>query len=256
MKKYLSILLTFIMLINMSSTAFAENIQKVISVDGYTFSVEQNDEKAATVSYVEDEKTYRLSFDKTRHTIDLEISDSLSRNISGEATEHYSVFVDEADPNTREIEGVSLVSSDGMEYDLSTSQSRIGFVLPIGIAISYALVEALLIISCAIIIGGVAYIVAEQAMSAIKKQSEYKYYQAVIRTGSIYIGNGISTPTAKSVMGRNSKTDGVFAVSAQYARGLCDSLGGYRFDPAHGSTSGFWDHYHCTIYPNAHCWYF
>jgi len=107
----------------------------------------------------------------------------------------------------------------------------------------------------AIIIGGVAYIVAEEAAAAAKRQNTYKYFDAVLRNNKVFVGNGISTNAAKGVMKLNSKTVGIFAISNSYARGLCASLGGTNFHTAHGSTSGFWDHYHCNLYPDAHCWF-
>jgi hypothetical protein len=42
----------------------------------------------------------------------------------------------------------------------------------------------------AIIIGGVAYIVAEEAAAAAKRQNTYKYFDAVLRNNKVFVGNG------------------------------------------------------------------
>lgn len=261
-KSIISIVLSFVMLLNMTSAAFAKSTSTQLSYNGYDIKEIQNNFNVVKVSHVSDTGTqYVMTFNKINRNIDLAITDTdvMARSAFSDQSlsEKYRVLVDEADPTEGEVSAFSLVSADGKEYNISNNsiQPRAAFLIPIGIALGEALIQALLLAAGAIIIGGVAYVVAEEAAAVAKKQKTYKYFDAVLRNNKVFVGNGISTNAAKGVMKLNSKTVGVFATSASYARGLCSSLGGYRFDTAHGSSSGYWDHYHCNLYPNAHCWF-
>jgi hypothetical protein len=260
-KKIFSIVLTFVILFSTSMNAFAKNSPTVISYNGYVIKVSQNDSSTVKVIYEEGNNKYTMTFNKSSRDINLIISNDnvFSKNITNDLASNntYKVNISNADPSKEEISDFSIVSDNGKTYNFSSQmmQPMVAFAIPIGIALGEALIQALLLVAGAVIIGGVAYVIAEEAVAVIKKQKTYNYYDAVLRNDGVYIGNGISTNSAKGVMALNSRSTGVFATTASYARGLCASLGGYRYDPAHGASSGYWDHYHCNLYPKAHCWY-
>lgn len=64
-----------------------------------------------------------------------------------------------------------------------------------------------------------------------------------------------SAIVALAIMKINSSSAGIFTVTSNLARNLCDSLGGAKGPEIHGSGSKYWWHYHGRSYMNAHCWY-
>jgi len=79
-----------------------------------------------------------------------------------------------------------------------------------------------------------------------------------LENNAVYIGEGIWTSDAKIRMSLNSSKKGVFAISDNYASGLCASTycGGILRGPEGNYSEGSWLHYHCKKYPKAHCWFY
>lgn len=88
------------------------------------------------------------------------------------------------------------------------------------------------------------------------ERNGHKYYPAMLMGGAVWVAPvDISRAEAIAIMKLNSSKVGVFAVSENYARGLCGALGGARYHQSHGAGSGYWQHYHGKNYEHAHCWY-
>lgn len=89
------------------------------------------------------------------------------------------------------------------------------------------------------------------------KSSKHTYYPAVLSGGKVLVAPvNIPRNIALAIMKFNSSSMGVFALTSTYARGLCSGLGGAIGPENHGSTEGYWYHYHGANYRHAHCWYF
>lgn len=52
------------------------------------------------------------------------------------------------------------------------------YAIPVGLGLTKALVEALIAAGLAYLVSDIAYILAEEVASNVKKQTEYKYYEA------------------------------------------------------------------------------
>lgn len=86
----------------------------------------------------------------------------------------------------------------------------------------------------------------------------HKYYPAFRSTklNTVLVAPiDIPRGAALAIMRMNSTYDGVFTIADNYARSLCESLGGVGRGPEGEQKSGFWKHYHCKNYPEAHCWF-
>ena len=88
------------------------------------------------------------------------------------------------------------------------------------------------------------------------KNNGHQYYPAVLSGSYVWVAPvDISRKVALAIMKINSSSAGIFTVTSNLARNLCDSLGGAKGPEIHGSGSKYWWHYHGRSYMNAHCWY-
>lgn len=264
LKKVLSLFLVFAMVFNISINVFASNNEESIIIDGYYFKVISKDWKGVKLSYIDQSGNYIFYLDKKDSNEDavVEITkvDAIQTySESSSLVSNYQVKFDKNIEYTKETNNFSstmlIDQENGNEYQLN-AKSRMAFIIPIGIPLVTAAIEALLAIGSVILIAGVAYTVAEEVVEAIKKQNQYRYYVAVLRDNAVYIGGGIKASQAKALAYSNDSSGTVFATSLAYARGLVGNS--YRGPENHGSTSGYWYHIHAksgaTSY-KAHIWY-
>lgn len=91
---------------------------------------------------------------------------------------------------------------------------------------------------------------------AVAEMQNNQYYPAVLSGNYVWVAPiDISRKVALAIMKKNSSSAGIFTVTSNLARSLCESLGGAKGPEIHGSGSKYWWHYHGRSYMNAHCWY-
>jgi hypothetical protein len=259
-KRIISFMLSLVMLFSVNSIQiFAQGAQN-ITVDGYTFEVINKDINGVTLAYSDNTAEYIFYLDKQNSSgkseIDISQTSLLSRS---EESSDYKIEFDENveySCDTKDFSSAMLVDEmTGEEYSLNQN-SRFAFVIPIGIPLLTAAIEALLVVGGAVIIAGVAYTIVEEVAEALKRQKTYRYYAAVLRNNAVYVGGGLETAAAKSLAYTNDSKGTVLATSLSYAKGLVGNS--YRGPENHGSTSGYWSHIHAkngSVTYKAHIWH-
>ena len=81
-----------------------------------------------------------------------------------------------------------------------------------------------------------------------------QYFVGVIWNNDVFVdvNRQIGRTDAMMILTLNRGNIGVVAVNRNYARGLAG--GNPRGPESHGN-SGYYEHYHNSLYPNAHIWY-
>lgn len=263
-KKVLSLFLVFAIVFNTSINVFASNNEESIIIDGYYFKIIIKDWKGVKLSYSDQSGNYIFYLDKKDSNEDAVVEITKVNAIqtyseSNNLVSNYQIKFDkniEYTEDTNDFSSTMLIDQEnGREYRLDP-KSRIAFVIPVGIPLVAAAIEALLAVGGVILIAGVAYTLAEEVVEALKKQNKYKYYAAVLRKNAVYVGGGLTTSQAKPLAYSNDSKGTIFATSFSYARGLAGNS--YRGPENHGSTEGYWPHIHARSYTfdyEAHIWY-
>ena len=183
------------MLVMMSNPVYAQTQQR-ITVDDFNFEVLSKNLKGVQLAYSDESGYYVFNLNKQNANGEAEIEishiNTLSRSCS---VNYYQIYFDkqiEYTSQTQNLAGTILVDENtGNEYSLNTN-SRFAFVIPVGIPLLAAAVEALLLVGGVIIIAGVAYTVVEEVAEELKKQKTYRYYAAALRTNEFYVGVSLS----------------------------------------------------------------
>lgn len=258
-RKILCFALSVFLLITMTTSAFAQE-QQTINVSGYNFEVLDKDINGVKLGYSDDDGDYVFYLDKQntsgKANIEIEKTNPLARN---DSTENYQIIFDESaeySPEAINFSSTILVDENsGAEYSLNEN-SRLAFIIPLGIPLIAAAIEALLIVGGVVIIAGIAYTIVEEVAEALKRQNQYRYYAAVLRNNAVYVGGALTTPAARTAAYSNTSGGTVLATTFSYATGLTGNS--YRGPENHGSGSGYWSHIHAvrggTAY-KAHIWY-
>lgn len=258
-RKILSFALSILLLITMTISAYAQE-QQTINVNGYNFEVLDKDINGVKLGYSDGNGDYVFYLNKqntsNKANIEIEKTNPLGRN---DSIEHYQIiFAENAEYSAETINFSSTVLVDensGDRYSLN-EDSRLAFVIPLGIPLLVAAIEALLVVGGVVIIAGIAYTVVEEVAEALKRQNQYRYYAAVLRNNAVYVGGALTTPAARAAAYSNTSGGTVLATSFSYATGLTGNS--YRGPENHGSGSGYWSHIHAvrggTAY-KAHIWY-
>ena len=254
-KKLISLVMVFVFVFSFSVNSFAYqngDLGDVVSLDGYDFDILANNSNELVLSFTDASGSYVGVFDKSTREITLKFSEFNPMTRSTFRDYYFDVNINNYGYDTSsELRGLILVDSNGLIYENNGVSSRIS--IPIGWSIVESLLRALLAAALAMIINGEVFVVLEEAVSNLRKES-YRYFDAVLMNRNVWIGKGLTTNQAKSRVMRNSETDGVFALSASYARGLASGLGGATHHCAHG-TVGYYDHYHAAAYTRSHIWF-
>ena len=249
-KKVLSLFFVFAIVFNTSINVFASNNEESIIIDGYYFKIISKDWKGVKLSYSDQSGNYIFYLDKKDSNEDAVVEITKVNAIqtyseSNNLVSNYQIKFDkniEYTEDTNDFSSTMLIDQEnGREYRLDP-KSRIAFVIPVGIPLVAAAIEALLAVGGVILIAGVAYTLAEEVVEALKKQNKYKYYAAVLRKNAVYVGGGLTTSQAKPLAYSNDSKGTIFATSFSYARGLAGNS--YRGPENHGSTEGYWPHIH------------
>jgi len=239
-------------------------VRDSIVIDGYTFSILQSDVDGVLLETREGSTIYTFSLN--RHTAEIGISVA-ERNLFGRSStaDTYKLTVNDYIDYCAagDFEGLTLIDiASGQSYDLDLLDNpdqispNAVFLIPIGIPLLHAALMALLAAGAAIIIGGVIFTLAESIAQELRRQNQFRYYAAVLRSNQVWIGGGLSSSQALSRANTNDRVNGVMATSESFARGLVSP--NFTGPENHGAGSGFWSHYHLGRRPNerhAHVWF-
>lgn len=176
-----------------------------------------------------------------------------------DVTSDYKVYFDETVEYSADADDFSSVvlvnESTGDEYSLNPD-TRLAYIIPVGIPLLTAAIEALLVAGSAIIIAGVVYTMVEEVAEALKRQNNYYYYAAVLRNDAVYVGGGLTRAQAQPLAYTNDSRGKILATSLSYARGLVGNL--YKGPESHGGGEGYWNHIHAkrgSVTYSTHIWY-
>ncbi|WP_375090035.1 SAR2788 family putative toxin [Peribacillus sp. RS7] len=172
----------------------------------------------------------------------------------------YQVPLNELEYSTfdNEIVDVTIIDTNSGEefnYNSEEGNASLAFLIPLGIAMSPAVLTALFHTGAMIIVGGSAFVIATQA----KKDKKYIHFQATVKSGGVYIGKGLSKSAAISRM--KSKKD-TWSVSSNQAQGVAQGANtlGKPFAEVDKKDNkprkGYYWHWHpYKKTPNAHAFY-
>lgn len=259
--KIFSFIVSLTVLFSMTSATqvYAQEKQNII-VDGYTFEIVSKNAEEVKLVYRDEcnEYIFYLNRKNIFGKVNMVISKTnlLSRR---DVTSDYKVNFDETveyNADTADFSSVVLVDeSTGDEYSLNPD-TRLAYIIPVGIPLLAAAIEALLVAGSAIIIAGVVYTMVEEVAEALKRQNNYQYYAAVLREGAVYVGGGLTRTQAQSLAYTDDSSGKILATSLAYARGLVGNS--YRGPEIHGGGEGFWNHIHAKrgyVTYLTHIWY-
>ncbi|MEJ9282185.1 hypothetical protein [Ureibacillus thermosphaericus] len=134
-----------------------------------------------------------LEFDKNTGDITYKTNE---KNKNGKKEKEYIVEVEEA---TKEGVIAKFTDTDNNEeyiYNSVDASPSFAFVIPVGISLGGALIESLIGLGLAIIIGGVAYISFSEFYE--KNDKKHNHYEAVLNGDGLFIGGGLSKSKAVS----------------------------------------------------------
>ncbi|MED4163132.1 SAR2788 family putative toxin [Halalkalibacterium halodurans] len=117
--------------------------------------------------------------------------------IDGEETfTEYKFEIEELDEEEFVASYKEIETGEVIDYDSSEGTASIAFAIPAGILLSKSALTALYHAGGMIIVGGVAFVAANQLTGSKaknkKRDKKYNHFQAAIRNGDVYIGRGLS----------------------------------------------------------------
>ena len=169
----------------------------------------------------------------------------------------YQVNLEDIQVDEQTFEGTfeDVETGETYSYDSEVGTASIAFLIPIGIAMSPAVLTALFHTGAMIIVGGSAYVIATQA----KKDKKYSHFAATVNKGGVYIGKGLSK--SKAVARIQSKKD-TWSTSKNQAKGVAASANPSgqpinEVDKLNGKPKkGYYWHWHpYKRTPKAHAFY-
>ncbi|MFD6438538.1 SAR2788 family putative toxin [Peribacillus sp. NPDC060186] len=140
-------------------------------------------------------------------------------------------------------------------YNSEDGVPSLVFLIPIGLAMSPAVLTALFHTGAMIIVGGTAFVIATQA----NKSKSYYHFAASVKKGGVYIGKGLSK--SQAVARIKSKND-TWSTSSNQAKGVASSANKNgkpinEVDKLNGKPKkGYYWHWHpYKRTPKAHAFY-
>ncbi len=140
-------------------------------------------------------------------------------------------------------------------YNSEEGVPSLAFLIPIGLAMSPAVLTALFHTGAMIIVSGTAFVIATQA----NKSKSYYHFAATVKKGGVYIGKGLSK--SKAVARIKSKND-TWSTSSNQAKGVASSANKNgkpinEVDKLNGKPKkGYYWHWHpYKRTPKAHAFY-
>lgn len=185
-----------------------------------------------------------LEFDKESREITYKTNE---KNKEGKNEKEYLVEIEEATSEGVIAEFTDTDDNTTYEYNSVEAIASWGFLLPLGVAIGGALIEHLIGLGLALIIGGVAYIAYEEF---IDRKKDYNHYSVYLDTKKniIFFGNGISATKAINRLKSGFDTWSTSKTNAQSVAQGASPIGkviGPEIDMRNGTPrSGYFYHYH------------
>lgn len=185
-----------------------------------------------------------LEFDKETKEVTYKTNE---KNKEGKNEKEYLVEVDEATSEGVIAEFTDTDDNTTYEYNSVEASASWAFLIPVGVAIGGALIEHLIALGLAIVIGGVAYIAYEEF---INRKKDYSHYSVHLDTknNTIFFGDGISATKAINRLKSGYDTWSTSKTNAQtIAKGaspLSKAIGP-EIDMRNGTPkAGYFYHYH------------
>lgn len=187
------------------------------------FTIIQNDSKKIILSKLKDGITTYVTYDKEKDAFSSKSINNKTKKIN-----EYKLDVETAVKDKKEIEYMDLSTNtkykqinDDIEkvQKKGKLQPKFVWVIPIGITITAAAIDAMIGLCAAVVIAGVGCI----AYSKFKnKKKKYDHYRVYVKDDGLYVGHGYSKKTAIKKM----KNDGVniWSTSASKARTLAKEV--------------------------------
>ncbi|QNK87893.1 hypothetical protein H7992_22490 [Sporosarcina sp. resist] len=177
--------------------------------------------------------------------------DELGETLSAE----YIIKINEFENDEFEATIVDLVTGEEFEYNSEEGTASFAFLIPIGIAMTPAILTALFHTGAMILVGGAAYVVANQA----KRSKDYNHFAAVVQSGTVYHGGGLSKAQAVTRIKSGNDT---WSTSSNQAKGVASSANPNgqpinEVDQLNGKPKkGYYYHWHpYKRTPKAHAFY-
>lgn len=230
------------------------NSEAEYNIDGYDIKViEDNENSTLTATCEENDKMYEMKYDYDTEEFTYNVISEApwyTFGLGKEQESSYDVVVENASPEG--ILDAKIVDENGKVIEkIDRNMDDVTIQAPIAIAgIGAALLAALIATGKAIIVAGVAWIIASELASIKKKNSKVYYYQALIKDHKVYFRKTLTKKEAqKRMKTKNSKGHyyNVIATTAAKAKSLCVSLSPVnkaQYEGAHKKACGERKHYH------------
>ncbi|MBF2627652.1 hypothetical protein [Listeria marthii] len=178
-------------------------------------------------------------------------------NEGKEEVKNYEINIDTINQDG-DFEGTykDLDSNKVEEIDSEDAMASFAFAIPVGINLGVWALNALYHAGAMIIVSGTAFVVASKAT---KKEKKYNHFEAVVKNGTVYIGNGLSSSKATSRLCKGKDT---WSVSKNQANIIVKTVKagkpvGPEVDKSNGKPKrGYYYHYHpANRSPKCHAFY-
>lgn len=160
--------------------------------------------------------------------------------------------------NEQEIAFTLVDPATGDAHYFSTAEGQGAAIAGavIGIAIGVEILRALLVLGAVIVVVGVVWIAASEAISSIRRSPQgFNHYAALISSGTLYISEGLTFTRATQRIQGNLNT---WSTSESGARSVCQQASNGRKPTGPEIDlrgSGKYNHFHRSTRSSAHCFY-
>ncbi|MEK5132760.1 SAR2788 family putative toxin [Bacillus sp. FSL W8-0645] len=138
--------------------------------------------------------------------------------VGEEISKEYEIKVNQFKDDEFEATFEDVETEEVFTYNSEEGTASFAFLIPVGIAISPAVMAALFHTGAVIVVAGTGYVIATQANKhRSKNKKKYNHFQAVIKKGGVYVGKGLSKSQAIARM--KSKKD-IWSISYNQAKGV------------------------------------
>jgi hypothetical protein len=177
--------------------------------------------------------------------------DSQSATLDGST---YEIDVDEL--NGRSTELTVTDTATGAEASVTHDEGEFAALpLVLGIPLAISVLEALLAATAVVVVAGITYVAAAEAIKAIRRGSSYNHFRALRRSNGLFIGNGMTFNSAIqwARLGRDTWSTS-FAGARAVARGVKNANPvGPEIDE--GGKNKFWHFHPSKRRPAMHAFY-
>ncbi|KIL22540.1 hypothetical protein B4134_0196 [Bacillus safensis] len=138
--------------------------------------------------------------------------------VGEEISNEYEIKINQFKDDEFEATFEDVETEEIFTYNSEEGTASFAFLIPVGIAISPAVMAALFHTGAVIVVAGTGYVIATQANKhRSKNKKKYNHFQAVIKNGGVYVGKGLSK--SKAIARMKSKKD-IWSISSNQAKGV------------------------------------